>query len=495
MARRRPPPPPARRRRSGANLEPLGTRTANVATNGTNAALKTASTSTPVLEANTVSVPPSMVPIAPRETSPRPLPVSIPHSILAISLQDFVKDPIHRVNLPPVLYRAYNDGSMGINENSKERSKRYSKEEAKDDAKEEVKERSFQSEWMRQTEMTAPLEKFDHHTFRTSFIEHTENNPSVMDGQFENFMRKLTAELRLDRKTKKMQQQQKHRKPTPDSKEPMSSIWISFSSSLLTTLQRAQWMVARGFSNVTIAAVDTASLQKPQYAQEFPFICPVPALCNYFNYVESRKYVKFNCHEEYLVLDQIHCEISHIPFQLLYNGGIGKLLPELERGEVKDHIGSGLEVLRRATFGSRLEFPLTKEIVEDCRDITRLFFKGQRCNLIFFALLAIRKRPMADPAVDGLVKDMMRMWRRKAAFDEQDNVRIDNLFYFKFQFDFTQPNQSSHTEIVQFAKIGQRLTMHNRDYEKIIGAEIMKKIWGKFLSCCQPLLLIASSRI
>ncbi|KAJ9610719.1 hypothetical protein H2200_005496 [Cladophialophora chaetospira] len=366
------------------------------------------------------------------------------HLSPAQSIHDFVHDKLRTQNLPPILYRAYTDRSRGIN----------SKEESA----------GFQSEYMKENRDRVILEDMTLEDFRDSVVHHIEN---VTYFEF-------PAQESFDWQKKKGKQ----KKPKKPKRVSMQSIWLSTSGSLLSTLQRAQWMSQRGFTNVTIAAIDTGSFRKPEFVDKMEFICSVPELCQYLGHTEKRQYIKFNCNEEYLVLNQLRCKTSHIPFNDLYNGGIRFILPDLEKIEVHKYIGEGLVELRKRAFSQ--VFPLSPEEIECCRKLTRFFFTGQRCNLVFYALLALKRRPKDDPAIDGIVKHMMRGWRNSAAFHSNGQVRIDNLLRFRFEFDFTRPRGSTHEEIVQFAEIGQRLTRHNQAYEKEIGRKIMEKIWGNF---------------
>ena len=93
------------------------------------------------------------------------------------------------------------------------------------------------------------------------------------------------------------------------------------------SLQRVVWMLNRKYTNITIAAIDTSSFEKPEFAEKMEFMCSVPELCQYLGHEETRRYIDFNCNEEYLVLNQLRCKIAHIPFNDLYNGGIRFMLP------------------------------------------------------------------------------------------------------------------------------------------------------------------------
>jgi hypothetical protein len=348
------------------------------------------------------------------------------------SIQQFVGETLHNPRLPPVLFRVYNKGSKGTNEVE-----------------------GFQSERMTSTGRRVSPESMTWEDFRKSVVDHLNNV--------------MFRDISAPKGTKRKDKQNARRKG-------MKSKWISTSSSLLTSLQRAAWMVQKGFQDITLAAIDTASLKKEEYAGNVDFICAVPELYEFLGHTETRKHIKFNCNEEYLVLNQIYCTMSHIPFQQLYDAGIKTLLPALELKRVKAYLNEGLATLRKILFDQA--HLLTENEVKLCKMITKQFFKGQRCNLIFYALLALKRRPSNDPAIDGIVKNEMRRWRYAAAFDDNGLVKADNLFYFRYEFDFSRPHESTHEEVTRFAEIGLRLTQHNRNFEKRIGRQIMCKIWS-----------------
>lgn len=255
--------------------------------------------------------------------------------------------------------------------------------------------------------------------------------------------------------------------------DSFKSPWISLSCSLLTTLQRARWQHGRDYKNVTIAAIDTSTLSTEE------FICTVPEIASKINYIETREYIHFDCNEEYLVFNQLQGRISHVPFEILQNGGLSTLLPELDMPDVHTLLGEGLVRLRRAAFEK--EYPLSDDEVDTCKRLTKNFFSGQRCCLIYFALLACRRRPANDPAIDGYARAKMKGWRLAAAYDKRGRVNIDNLHYFGWKYKFSHIERSEHLEIRQFARIGARLIQHARSDEDAIAAEIMVKIWGKFI--------------
>ncbi|KAI1617226.1 hypothetical protein EDD36DRAFT_416092 [Exophiala viscosa] len=308
-----------------------------------------------------------------------------PHLTLT-ELRAFIKEKTTTIQLPPVLYRAYDAGSMGKNS----------------------EDGGFQSQRMVQKSKPLLLESVTPEVFRDFVVKHVQHFKG------------------------------------PKGKRSFNSPWISFSCSLLTTLQRAKRQHERGSQDVTIAAVDTSGLSTNE------FICPVPELANKINYVETREFIHFDCNEEYLVLNQLQGRISHVPFHILQNDGLSTLLPELELPDIYKTLREGLVRLRRAAFG----------------------------------------KPPNDPAIDGYARTKMHGWRVSAAYDDRGRVKLDNLHYFAWRYVFSHIEQSEHLEIRQFARIGARLIGHAKEDEKRIGATIMGKIWGEFdeylLVCRQP---------
>ncbi|KAI1629227.1 hypothetical protein EDD37DRAFT_41095 [Exophiala viscosa] len=346
-----------------------------------------------------------------------------PHSTLT-ELRAFIQEKTTTIQLPPVLYRAYDAGSMGKNS----------------------EDGGFQLQRMVQKSKPLLLESVTPEVFRDLVVKHVQHFKG------------------------------------PKGKRSFNSPCISFSCSLLTTLQRAKRQHERGYQDVTIAAVDTSGLSTND------FICPVLELANKINYVEIREFIHFDCNEEYLFLNQLQGRILHVPFHILQNDGLSTLLPELELPDIYKTLREGLVRLRRAAFGK--EYPLSNDEIDACKRLTKNFFTGQRCCLIYFALLAIRRRPPNDPAIDGYARTKMHGWRVSAAYDDRGRVKLDNLHYFAWRYVFSHIEQSEHLEIRQFARIGARLIGHAKEDEKRIGATIMGKIWGEFdeylLVCRQP---------
>jgi hypothetical protein len=95
-------------------------------------------------------------------------------------------------------------------------------------------------------------------------------------------------------------QQQRHtlkaeiRDHTKESKTRRSS-FISFSASLLTTLQRAVWHKEKRYSNIYVAVFDT------HFLGEQDIILPTSILLGAFNILEKRQYINLDCAEENLV--------------------------------------------------------------------------------------------------------------------------------------------------------------------------------------------------
>ncbi|KAK4939072.1 hypothetical protein LTR10_020557 [Elasticomyces elasticus] len=329
-------------------------------------------------------------------------------------LRAFLDEKKTNVQLPPILYRAYDSGSMGMNS----------------------KDEGFQSQRMLKTGKRMMLETIAPDAFRDLIIKHVQHFKG------------------------------------PKGKKSFKSPWISFSCSLLTTLQRAKWQHERGYENVTIAAVDISGLSTNE------FIFTVPELASKIDYDEERDFIQFDCNEEYLVINQLQGRVCHVPFHILQNDGLRTLLPELEMPDVYKSLGWGLKRLRGAAFGR--EYPLSGDEIDACIRLTKNFFTGQRCCLIYFALLALRRRPVNDPAIDGHARAKMKRWRLSAAYDNRGRVKLDNLYYFAWKYVFSHIEQSEHLEIRQFARIGARLIGHAKEDEKRIDAEIMGKIWGEF---------------
>lgn len=328
-------------------------------------------------------------------------------------LEQFVREKKHNPTLPPILYRVTNDRSMGINN----------------------EEEGFKSRHMKITGQAMDLESMEGEEIQRIALIHIRNVQHFRGQAFQ-------------------------------------SPWISFSCSLLATLQRAMWQVKRGYSNVTITTVDTSTLISNE------LICTATELATYVKSIEDRRFIEYDCHEEYLVFNQLQGQCSRVPFLRLYGDGINVLLPELNASNVHTFLSVGLARLRTAAFNN--EYPLSTTEIDRCARLTNHLFTGQRRMLVFFALLALRRRPARDPAIVTYAWEKMKEWRTGAAYDSKGSVRLENLFYLHWGWNFSRVDASQHMEIKQFANIGAELTMLAKAYEEEITAAVMKTFWFEY---------------
>ncbi|KAK5464727.1 hypothetical protein LTS15_001289 [Exophiala xenobiotica] len=329
--------------------------------------------------------------------------------------------------LPPILYRVTYDGYMSTKDG-------YTNEGSMGINNEEE---GFKSQHMKVTGKAMDLETMEGEEIQRSIVNHINNVQKARDQAFQ-------------------------------------SPWISFSCSLLTTVHRAMWLLTRGNSNVTITAVDTSTLSSNK------FICTATGFSVYANQTEDRRFFEYYCDDEYLVFNQLQGECSRVPFLEFFGEGINKLLPELNASDV--HTSrlpeTGLERLRTAAFEN--EYPLSTTEIDTCARLAGHLFTSSRCFLIYFALLALRRRPARDPAIVIYAWEKMKQLRSGFAFDNKGRVRLDNLFHLSWRRDFSQAKASKHIEIKQFAKIGAELTDLAEAFEKEIAATIMRRLWNEY---------------
>jgi hypothetical protein len=327
--------------------------------------------------------------------------------------------------LPPILYRVTNEGYMGTKKGvTREGSMGINNEEE-----------GFKSQHRKVTGQAMDLETTGNEEIQRSIVNHI-NNVQKARGQ------------------------------------AFQSPWISFSCSLLTTLHRAMWQLEREYRNVTITAVDTSTLSSNE------FTCTVTEESLYDNPTEDTRFIEHDCDDESLVFNQLQGQCSRVPSLKPYGDGINELFPELDASDVHTFLSAGLERLRTAAF--KIEYPLSTTEIDTCARLAGHLFTGQRCFLIYFALLALRRRPAQDPAVVTYAWEKMKQWRSGVAFDDKGRVRLDNLFYLSWRRDFSQAKASKHIEIKQFANIGAELTDLAEAFENEIAATIMRRLWNEY---------------
>ena len=120
------------------------------------------------------------------------------------------------------------------------------------------------------------------------------------------------------------------------------SPFISFSRSLLTTLQRAEWMKKHRHDDICIAVVDTKCLK------ETDLVMFLPDLLKAFDVVEGRPYILDDSRDEFVAWYRLDLQTSGVQYSTLGVEGLYRLTPEL-----KDHgaaLGACLANLRAVLF-------------------------------------------------------------------------------------------------------------------------------------------------
>lgn len=129
-----------------------------------------------------------------------------------------------------------------------------------------------------------------------------------------------------------------------DNDKTGDSMFVSFSASLLATLQQAEGQTQHDHTNIHIAVLRNQELQKNH------LVLPLAVLHRAFGIVEKRRFISGDCADEYLVWGELVLRTHHIPREILLVKGLYRLLPELDDEEGNKHLGRQLARLRKALF-------------------------------------------------------------------------------------------------------------------------------------------------
>jgi hypothetical protein len=126
------------------------------------------------------------------------------------------------------------------------------------------------------------------------------------------------------------------------------SPFISFSASLVTTLQRAEWLRKQNYKDIRIAVLDTRRLGREH------LVLPMDRLLKAFNTLEWRKYIDKDSVDEFLGWYRLDVHTSTVEHGTLVQRGLYKLIPEVQH--CAERVGGDLAHLRARLFGRNAEF-------------------------------------------------------------------------------------------------------------------------------------------
>lgn len=275
-----------------------------------------------------------------------------------------------------------------------------------------------------------------------------------------------------------------------NNKKTLSSLFVSFSASLLATLQRAEWLKANGHKNVYVAVLDTWRLQKDQ------LILPLSVLQSAFGIVENRKYVSLDCMDEFLVWGRLTTCTHHVSHERLVLSGLHRLLPELNDDVANRQLGAQLARLRNILFdqtalatATQLEPALT---ISWAWRLARVL-STPHCAIVilFLCVLSLRDHRTNTGRVEECAKNKILTRMRKAFLANEKEVNLDAALWRDFSW---RKASSDKPEIVLHQHFCCVVLSFLETSQLSFAQQAKSSLLGKHVSSCVHILSLTSHR-
>jgi hypothetical protein len=256
------------------------------------------------------------------------------------------------------------------------------------------------------------------------------------------------------------------------------SPFISFSRSLLTTLQRAEWMKKQRHDDICIAVVDTKCLN------ETDLVMYLPKLLEAFDLVEGRPYILDDSRDEFVAWYRLDLRTPGNQYSTLGTEGLYRLIPEL-----KNHgaaLGACLADLRAVLFNRNGCSPTTslnaQQRLEVSSRLSHLLYPQSFDTLVAFLYIRAQSTPREGEALRVHMEKLIKGAIDNRYFGKDRSVNYQDARYYSWLE--TDPPVFGNEEVILYNSMHRELVHVARKHEAqkaLEAADCVKGMVPSFL--------------
>lgn len=267
-----------------------------------------------------------------------------------------------------------------------------------------------------------------------------------------------------------------HKDNVKDSNSP----FVSFSASLLTTLQRAEWQKQQAHENVCIFVIDT------QFLEETDLVMSLYTLLKAFGTAEQRRFIVDDAADEFVAWYRLDLGAFCIRYSTLGNEGLYRLVPELRNHGAA--LGACLASLRTQLFNRNSVYPPTSMNAQQRLDASSILGHALYPQSIdtFIAFLCLRAHGTYGDG-EVLKSSMVALleggiYRRY--FEENGSINYRSATYYSWLE--TYPSGSGNEDMRLYDLMHGYLMQQARDCEETTAAIAADRVKGLFSPSQKP---------
>ena len=246
------------------------------------------------------------------------------------------------------------------------------------------------------------------------------------------------------------------------------SPFISFSASLVTTLQRAEWLRKQNYREIRVAVLETRRLGPGQ------LVIPMVEFLKAFNTSEGRPYIAKDSVDEFLGWYRLDVETPFAEHSKLVRNGLYKIAPELQK--CADRVGGDLAHLRALLFGRSSSF--VGRQFELAMNLGDALYPGSIDTKIAFLCLRSHEKHGQE-----LMNNMLAYLNSTIGcryFGPHETVNYSFARYYRWLD--TIPSGAVNAESKLYNPMHSKLMQEARKMEVTIAAQAADRIKGLFYS-------------
>ena len=252
------------------------------------------------------------------------------------------------------------------------------------------------------------------------------------------------------------------------------SPFISFSASLVTTLQRAEWLRKQNYKEIRVAVLETRRLNMGQ------LVIPMVEFLKAFNTSEERPYIAEDSMDEFLGWYRLDIETPVAEHITLVRNGLYKLAPELQ--QCADRVGGDLARLRSRLFGRSSSF--VGRQFEFAMNLGDALYPGSIDTKIAF--LCLRSHEKHGDELKNNMLEFLDSRIRYRYFDPHGLVNYSFARYYRWLDNV--PSGAINPESKLYNPVHRQLMQEARKMEATIAAESTDRAKGlSYLSLIERL--------
>jgi hypothetical protein len=259
----------------------------------------------------------------------------------------------------------------------------------------------------------------------------------------------------------------RHKYNVKDSNSP----FISFSASLLTTLQRAEWLNQQRHEDIRIFVIDT------QYLEETDLVMSLYTLLKAFGTAEQRPFIVKDAADEFVAWYRLDLGAFCIQYSTLGNEGLYRLVPELRYCGAA--LGACLAALREKLFPKDRSAPTSMK-PQQRLDVSSTLSHGLYPHSIdtYVAFICLRAHGKYGEALKRSMVALLENGIYRCYFDEVGSLNYRSAAYYNWLD--TYASGSGNDDMRLYDLMHGYLMQQARDYEEKTAAIAADGVKGLF---------------